>query len=109
MKLIANILVNAFLVFLTDYFLVGVHIKDFQTAIIVALFLGFLNNFLKPILNLLTFPLSFLTLGLFRLVINGLIVLLVTWFVPSFSVDNFFWAVIFSFVLSIINWILTLF
>jgi len=108
MKLIANLLVNAFSVFLTDYFLVGVHIKDFQTAIIVALFLGFLNTFLKPILNLLTFPLSFLTLGLFRFFINGLIVFLVTWFVPGFTVDNFFWAVIFSLVLSIINWIFNL-
>ena len=108
MKLIANLLVNGFAVFLTDYFLTGVRIKDFQTAIIVALFLGFLNTFLKPILNLLTFPLSFLTLGLFRFLINGLIVFLVAWFVPGFTVDNFFWAIAFSLVLSIINWVFNL-
>jgi len=108
MKLIANLLINAFAVFLTDYFLTGVHIKDFQTAIIVALFLGFLNTFLKPILVLLTFPLNFLTLGLFRLLINGFIVFLVTQFISGFTVDNFAWAIIFSIVLSLINWIFNL-
>jgi putative membrane protein len=108
MKLIANLLVNGFAVFLADYFLEGIYIKDFKTAIIVALALGILNTFLKPILELLAFPLNFLTLGLFRLLINGFIVFLVSWFVSGFIVSNFFWAVIFSIVLSIINWIFNL-
>jgi len=105
MKLIANLLVNGFSVFLTDYFLVGVHIKDFKTAMIVALFLGFLNVFLKPVLVLLTLPLNFLTLGVFSLLINGFIVFLVTQFISGFTVDNFAWAIIFALVLSLINWI----
>jgi len=108
MKLIANLLVNGFAVFLADYFLEGIYIKDFKTAIIVALVLGILNTFLKPILELLAFPLNLLTLGLFRLLINGFIVFLVSWFVSGFIVSNFFWAVIFSIVLSIINWIFNL-
>jgi len=108
MKLIANLLVNGFAVFLADYFLEGIYIKDFKTAIIVALVLGILNTFLKPILELLAFPLNFLTLGLFRLLINGFIVFLASWFVSGFFVYNFFWAVIFSIVLSIINWIFNL-
>jgi putative membrane protein len=108
MKLIANLLVNGFAVFLADYFLEGIYIKDFKTAIIVALVLGILNTFLKPILELLAFPLNLLTLGLFRLLINGFIVFLASWFVSGFFVSNFFWAVIFSIVLSIINWIFNL-
>jgi len=108
MKLIANLLVNGFAVFLADYFLEGIYIKDFKTAIIVALVLGILNTFLKPILELLAFPLNLLTLGLFRLLINGFIIFLVSWFVSGFIVSNFFWAVIFSIVLSIINWIFNL-
>jgi len=108
MKLIANLLVNGFAVFLADYFLEGIYIKDFKTAIIVALVLGILNTFLKPILELLAFPLNLLTLGLFRLLINGFIVFLASWFVSGFFVSNFFWAVIFSIFLSIINWIFNL-
>lgn len=90
MKLIANLLVNGFAVFLADYFLEGIYIKDFKTAIIVALALGILNTFLKPILELLAFPLNLLTLGLFRLLINGFIIFLVSWFVSGFIVSNFF-------------------
>jgi len=108
MKLIANLLVNGFAVFLADYFLEGIYIKDFKTAIIVALVLGILNTFLKPIFELLAFPLNLLTLGFFRLLINGFIVFLASWFVSCFFVSNFFWAVIFSIVLSIINWIFNL-
>jgi putative membrane protein len=108
MKLIANLLVNGFAVFLADYFLEGVYIKDFKTAIIVALVLGILNTFLKPIFELLAFPLNLLTLGLFRFLINGFIVFLASWLVSGFFVSNFFWAVIFSIVLSIINWIFNL-
>jgi len=108
MKLVANLLVNGFVVFLADYFLEGVYIKDFTTAIIVALVLGILNNFLKPILEFLTFPLNLLTLGLFSFLINGFMVFIVSWFVSGFVVYNFFWAVIFSVVLSIINWIFNL-
>jgi putative membrane protein len=108
MKLIASLLVNGFAVFLADYFLEGIYIKDFKTAIIVALVLGILNTFLKPILELLAFPLNLLTLGFFRLLINGFIVFLASWFVSGFFVSNFFWAVIFTIVLSIINWIFNL-
>jgi len=108
MKLVANLLVNGFAVFLADYFLEGVYIKDFKTAVIVAFVLGILNTFLKPILELLAFPLNLLTLGLFRFLINGFIVFLVTFFVSGFTVSNFFWAIVFSVALSVINWIFSL-
>jgi len=108
MKLIANLLVNGFTVFLADYFLEGIYIKDFKTAIIVALILGILNTFVKPLLELVAFPLNFLTFGFFRLLINGFIVFLASWFVSGFFVVNFFWAVTFSILLSIINWIFNL-
>lgn len=108
MKLIANLLVNSFAVFWADYFLEGIYIKDFKTAVIVALVLGILNTFIKPMLELLSLPLNLLTLGLFRFLINGFIVFLASWFVFGFFVSNFFWAVIFSVVLSITSWFFNL-
>jgi len=76
------------------------------TAIVVAVVLGIVNTFIKPILLLLTFPLTILSLGLFYFVINALMVLLVSAIVPGFKVSGFFWALIFSLVLSIVSFFL---
>lgn len=103
MQLIINLLISGFAVFVTAYFLPGIHIKDFLTAIIVSIVLGIFNTILKPILSILTFPLTFLTLGLFRFILNGLIILLVSAIVPGFTVNNIFWAIGFSLVLSLVN------
>jgi len=108
MKLIANVLVNAFAVFLADYFLTGVYVKDFKTAIIVSLFLLILNTFIKPIFEFLTLPLNILTFGFFSVLVNSFIVFSVSLFISDFVIYNFFWAVVFSIVLLIINWIFKL-
>jgi putative membrane protein len=75
MKLIIRILLTSVLVLLIANFMTGVHVAGFTTALIVAVVLGFLNVFIKPILVILTLPITVLTLGLFLLVINALIIL----------------------------------
>ncbi len=103
MQIIISVIVNAVAVFAAGYILPGVHIQNFATAIIAAIVLGVLNTFLKPLLTLLTLPLTLITLGLFILVINAVIVLIASAVVPGFHVDNFWWAIAFSLVLSIVS------
>lgn len=101
MKLLTRILVTSGLVLLIAHFMPGVHVAGFTTALIVAVVLGLLNIFIKPILVILTLPVTILTLGLFLFVINALIILLCTNIVGGFSVDSFWTALLFSIVLSL--------
>jgi putative membrane protein len=104
MGMIVKLLVNSLAVVITAYILKdGVQVKDFYTALLVALVLALVNMFIKPIIQVLTLPLSILTLGLFTFVINALMILLVSRIVPGFTVSGFWWALLFSLVLSIIN------
>jgi len=102
-----SLLLNAVAVVITAYILPGVHVDSFLTAIVVAIVLGIVNIFLKPILIILTLPVNILTLGLFTLVINGFIILLVSAVVPGFRVGGFGWAILFSIILSIVSWFLS--
>ena len=106
MGILANWIVSGLAVFLSAYLLSGVHVDGFATALIVAVVLGIVNAILKPILIILTLPINILTLGLFTLVINALLILLTTNLVSGFKVDGFWWALLFSLVLSIINSVL---
>lgn len=106
MSLLLNWLVSTIAILAAAYLLPGVHVADFKAALITALVLGIINAVLKPILFLLTLPITILTLGLFTFVINALLILLTTRIVPGFHVDNFWWALLFSIVLSIISSIL---
>jgi putative membrane protein len=101
MNLLIKIFITSGLVFLIAHFMPGVHVASFTTALIVALVLGLLNIFIKPILVILTLPVTILTLGLFLLVINALIILLCTSIVGGFSVESFWTALFFSIVLSL--------
>ncbi|WP_367755285.1 phage holin family protein [Flavobacterium sp. WC2421] len=101
MKLLFRILITSVLVLLLSHFMTGVHVAGFTTALIVAVVLGLLNIFVKPILVILTLPITFITLGLFLLVINALIILLCDNIVGGFSVDSFFTALLFSIILSV--------
>ena len=103
MKLILRLLVTAALVLLIANFLPGVVVTTFGTAVIVAVVLGLLNLFIKPILVILTLPVTFITLGLFLLVINAIIILLCTNIVGGFAVDTFWTALFFSIILSILQ------
>lgn len=101
MKLLTRILVTSGLVLVLAHFMPGVHVAGFTTALIVAVVLGLLNIFIKPILVIFTLPVTVLTLGLFLLVINALLILLCTIIVGGFSVDSFWIALLFSILLSV--------
>jgi len=101
MKLLLRLLVTAALVLLIAKLLPGVVVANFGTAIIVAIVLGLLNLFIKPILVILTLPVTFITLGLFLLVINAIIILFCTNIVGGFAVDSFWTALFFSIILSV--------
>ncbi len=103
MNIIISLLVNAFAVFVADYILPGVQVDSFLTAIIIAVILGVVNTFIKPILLFLALPITIITFGLFAFVINALIILAVAAIVPGFVVNGFLWALIFAIVLSLIS------
>lgn len=106
MKFILRMLLSAAAVLLIANILNGVHVENFTIAILVALVLGFLFAFLKPILVILTLPVTIITLGLFLLVINTLLILLAGKIVTGFTVDGFWTAMIFGILLSIAQSIL---
>lgn len=101
MGLIIRILVTAILVTLLANFMGGVSVDSFWTSIIVAIVLGLLNLFVKPLLVLFTLPVTILTFGLFLLVINAVIILMCHELVDGFSVANFGYALLFSVLLSL--------
>jgi putative membrane protein len=98
-----NLIVSAIAVLISAYILPGVKVDGFLTAIVVAVILGAVNMFIKPIFVLLTLPLTILSLGLFYFVINALMILLVSSLVPGFKVSGFLYALLFSLVLSIVS------
>lgn len=106
MNLILRILISAVAVFILSYFLPGVSEVTFTSAIIVAIVLGLLNAIVKPILIILTLPITVVTLGLFLLVINALIILLADKLIDGFSVNGFWVALLFSLLLSLLQSIL---
>ncbi|MDR6196995.1 phage holin family protein [Siphonobacter sp. SORGH_AS_0500] len=103
MGLIVRLLINAVVVYLVASFLPGVSVAGFGTALIVAVVLALLNTFVKPILQILSLPITILTLGLFLLVINILIIKLAAALVDGFYVENWLIALIFSFIVSLVS------
>lgn len=104
--LLINWIVLSLAVWITAYLLPGVAVNGLAATIITALVIGIVNTFIKPVFLLLTLPLNILTLGLFTFVINALMIMLVASIVPDFRVDSFWWAMLFSFVLSVVSSIL---
>lgn len=103
MNFIIRLLVTAAVAYGLTYILDGVQIADFKSAVIFALVLALLNMLLKPLLVILTIPITVFTLGLFLLVINAIIILVAARFLDGFSVDGFWWALIFSVILSLVS------
>jgi len=93
-------------IIITAYLLPGVKLTGFFAALVTALILGLINAFIRPVLILLTLPLNILTLGLFTLVINALLIMLAAAIVPGFAVQGFWWALLFGLVLAIVNYAL---
>jgi len=109
MKTLIHFIVSTVAILITAYVLPGVHVSGLLAAFVLAVVLGAINLILRPILIFLTLPITILTLGLFVLVINGLLIMLASYIVPGFAVDNFWWALLFGVVLAIVNWVLQVF
>jgi putative membrane protein len=106
MKFIMRIIFTSIVAFGLSYILSGVRIDSFWSAIVLAIVLAILNAIVKPILIFFTFPLTIVTLGLFLFVINAIIILLAENLVGGFHVDGFWWALLFSLLLSIVTAVL---
>jgi putative membrane protein len=101
--MIWSLLVNSIGIFVIGYILKGVQIKSFFTAIGVAILLAIINSLVKPILVFLTLPITILTFGLFILVINALMLMLVDELVDGMKIKSFGWAFLFSLLLAVLN------
>jgi putative membrane protein len=103
MNTIVRFLLNGLAVLAAAYLLDGVDVDGYGAALIVALIIAIANVIVKPILIVLTIPITILTLGLFLLAINAIIVLMVDYLIDDFYVKNFWWALLFSLIMSIFN------
>lgn len=100
--MLTQLLISTFAVFISGYLVTGISVSVFG-SVVVAIVLGVINLFIKPVVKLLALPITVLTLGIFSLVINALFVLLVGKLVPGFVVSGFWPAFWFSIVLSLVN------
>lgn len=108
MNLLIGWLISGLSIFISAKLIPGVHVRDLSTALIVAIVLGVINTFIKPILTLLTLPITIVTLGLFSLIVNALLILLVSRLVDGFQVSGLMAAILFGLVLSVVNSILNI-
>jgi putative membrane protein len=92
-------------ILLASSFFPGVHVASVPTAFLAAAILGILNTFLRPVLLLLTLPLTVLTLGIFAFVLNALLLLLVAYFVPGLEIESFSWAFLGALMISLASWL----
>ncbi|MFC4243931.1 phage holin family protein [Gryllotalpicola reticulitermitis] len=123
MRFVVKLLINAFALWLTTYIVAGVHVTAwhheggwpmFWTYIVLALIFGVVNGIVGTVLRIVAFPLYVLTLGLFSLIVNGILFLIVDWISEHWlhfglQVDGFWWGVLGALVLGIISWIVGLF
>jgi len=100
-------LVSTVSILIAAYLIGGIHVSGFLSAFFAAAVLGILNAFLRPVLFLLTLPINILSLGLFTFVINALLLMMVSGVISGFSVDGFWWALLGSFLISVVSWLLT--
>jgi putative membrane protein len=107
MAFLVNWLVSALAIGITAYLLPGIELQGAFAALVTALILGLINAFVRPLLLILTLPLNVLTLGLLTFVINAFLILLTAAIVPGFLVAGFWWALLFSLVLGLVNWALS--
>ena len=105
MNFLIKILLSAVAVVIGAYVIPGVSVNGYVTALIVALIMSLLNVTVKPLLVILTIPVTILTLGLFLLVINVIIIYITDALISGFSVHGFLPALIFSLVVSLVNWL----
>lgn len=103
MKFLIDWIISAAVIFVLAYVLPGVSVAGYLAALGAAIIIGLANATVKPLLIILTLPITILTLGFFLLVINALVIQLTAWLVPGFYVDGFWWALVFGAVLSAVS------
>lgn len=107
MKLLLVWLLNALALLAVAYFVPNIHVAGFTTALVVALVIGLVNMLIRPILVILTLPITILTLGLFILVINGVLFYTVGHWLQGFEVRTLMAGIIGAIVYSVFSWLLT--
>lgn len=103
MNFLVKLILSALAIAVASYLLPGVHVNNFFDALIVAAVLTLLNYIVRPILIILTIPITVLTLGLFLLVINAALILITDRLIEGFRVDGFWWALLFSIITAVIG------
>lgn len=98
--------VSAVAIAIAAYILPGITVSGVVAVILLALVLGIINTFIKPVLKVLTLPLTIMTLGLFSLVLNTLLIMLAAAIVPGVDIANFWWALLFGILISLITAVL---
>lgn len=106
--MVAQLILSSVAVGITAYFMDSVTIEPWWVTVIVAVVLGLINSVIRPIIKILSLPITILTLGLFVFVINGLMVLLCAYFIEGFKVDGLGAAILFSIILSLVNWVINM-
>jgi len=107
MKFLARLLLNGIAILVAGWFVSGIHITTPMAALVAGVFLGFVNAIIRPILILLTLPLTLLTLGLFIFVVNSACLGLVAYLVPGFSIEGFGPAFFGALIVTIVSWMLS--
>jgi len=109
MSLLIRLVISTLAILVAAHLIPGIKVDSITTAVVVAIVLGILNTFLKPILQILALPITIITLGLFYFVVNVLIIYLVANLVDGFAVSGFIAALLFSLVVSVVSGILGMF
>lgn len=100
---LTKILVGGISILLADFLLSGISVDSWLTSFLLAAVIILINLTLKPLMVILTFPITLISFGLFLLVINALVILIAAELISGFTVDGFWWALAFSIVLSLVN------
>jgi putative membrane protein len=106
MRFLARLLLNGVAIILAAYVLPGLHVNGPVPALLAGVILGFVNAIVRPVLFLLTLPLTLVTLGLFIFILNAICFALTAALVPGFDVDGFGWSLLGAFFVSIVSWVL---
>jgi putative membrane protein len=102
-RFLVHWLVIAIALWVTTYIVPGVHVSSYGALAVAAIVLGLVNALVRPVLTILTLPITILTLGLFYLLVNGFTFMLAAFLVPGFQVGGFWWSVVGALVFSVIS------
>lgn len=104
--MIGTLLINTLSIFAVSYILSGIHVDSIMTALVLAIIMAVLNITVRPLLVIITIPLTLLTFGLFLLVVNVLVLYVAEMLIGGFSIDGFWWALLFSVLVTFVNGVL---